>query len=105
MPGIRKIVGVPSGVAVIADSFWQAKMARDALRVEWDEGAMQSFNTTQMMEDFANARRRRAYSVRNDGDAATALSHAAKKIEAVYEVPYLAHLHDGAAELCRGFAG
>jgi isoquinoline 1-oxidoreductase beta subunit len=92
MPGVRKIVAVPSGVAVIADSFWQAKMARDALRVEWDEGAMQSFSTTQMMEEFRQRAKSPGVSVRNDGDAASALSHAAKKIEAVYEVPYLAHL-------------
>ena len=92
MPGVRKIVAVPSGVAVIADSFWQAKMARDALHVEWDEGAMQSFSTTQMMEEFRQRAKSPGVSVRNDGDAASALSHAAKKIEAVYEVPYLAHL-------------
>lgn len=92
MPGVRKIVAVPSGVAVIADSFWQAKMARDALRVEWDEGAMQSFSTTQMMEEFRQRAKSPGVSVRNDGDAASALLHAAKKIEAVYEVPYLSHL-------------
>ncbi|MGH9539990.1 MAG: molybdopterin cofactor-binding domain-containing protein, partial [Terriglobales bacterium] len=40
MPGVRKIVQVPSGVAVVADTFWQAKVARDALRMEWDDGAM-----------------------------------------------------------------
>ena len=88
----KKPVAVPSGVAVIADSFWQAKMARDALHVEWDEGAMQSFSTTQMMEEFRQRAKSPGVSVRNDGDAASALSHAAKKIEAVYEVPYLAHL-------------
>jgi isoquinoline 1-oxidoreductase subunit beta len=92
MPGVRKIVAVPTGVAVIADSFWQAKVARDALRVEWDEGAMQSFSTAQMMEEFRQRAKSPGVSVRNDGDAASALSHAAKKIEAVYEVPYLAHL-------------
>ena len=52
MPGVRKIVAVPAGVAVIADSFWQAKMARAALRVDWDEGSMRTFSTTQMMEEF-----------------------------------------------------
>ena len=92
MPGVRKIVAVPSGVAVIADSFWQAKMARDALRVEWDECGMQSFSTTKLMEEFRQRAKSPGVSVRNDGDAASALSHAAKKIEAVYEVPYLAHL-------------
>jgi len=37
---VRKIAAVPSGVAVVADSFWQAKMARDAVRIEWAEGEM-----------------------------------------------------------------
>src|SRR5712671_2325546 len=45
MPGVRKIVAVPSGVGVIADSFWQAKMARDAVRIDWDEGEMSTFST------------------------------------------------------------
>ena len=46
LPGVRKIAQVPSGVAVVADTFWQAKVARDALRVDWDEGAMHTFSTT-----------------------------------------------------------
>ncbi len=92
MPGVRKIVAVPAGVAVIADSFWQAKMAREALRVDWDEGSMRTFNTTQMMEEFRGRAKSPGKTVRNDGDAASALANAAKKIEAVYEVPYLSHL-------------
>jgi len=92
MPGVRKIVAVPAGVAVIADSFWQAKMARDALRVDWDEGSMRAFSTTQMMEEFRGRAKSPGKTVRNDGDAASALANAAKKIEAVYEVPYLSHL-------------
>ena len=92
MPGVRKIVAVPAGVAVIADTFWQAKMARDAVRVEWDEGSMQNFNTTEMMRQFRERAKSPGVSVRKDGDAAAALAGAAKKIEAVYEVPYLSHL-------------
>ena len=92
MAGVHKIVAVPSGVAVIADSFWRAKMARNALRVQWDEGTMQSFSTSQMMQQFRQQAKLPGKSVRNDGDAAAALAKAAKKIEAVYEVPYLSHL-------------
>jgi isoquinoline 1-oxidoreductase beta subunit len=92
MPGVRKIVAIPAGVAVIADTFWQAKTARDALRVEWDEGSMQNFNTTEMMHQFRERAKSAGASVRQDGDAAGALASAAKKIEAVYEVPYLSHL-------------
>jgi len=92
IPGVRKVVAVPSGVAVIADTFWQAKTGRDALRVEWDEGSMQSFDTGKMMQDFRERVKSPGTSVRNDGDAAAALANATKKIEAVYEVPYLSHL-------------
>jgi|CZKH01.1.fsa_nt_gi isoquinoline 1-oxidoreductase beta subunit len=92
MPGVRKIAAIPSGVAVIADTFWQAKTARDALRVEWDEGSMQNFNTSEMMHQFRERAKSPGTSVRKDGDAAAALANAAKKIEAVYEVPYLSHL-------------
>jgi len=92
MPGVRKIVAVPAGVAVIADTFWQAKMAREALQVDWDEGSMQNFSTSQMMQEFRERAKSTGTSVRKDGDAAGALANAAKRIEAVYEVPYLSHL-------------
>ncbi len=92
MPGVRKIVAIPAGVAVIADTFWQAKVARDALRVEWDEGSMQNFDTGKMMQDFRERAKSPGTSVRKDGDAESALATSAKKIEAVYEVPYLSHL-------------
>ena len=92
MPGVKKIVAIPAGVAVIADTFWQAKTARDTLRVEWDEGSMQNFNTSEMMHQFRERAKSPGTSVRQDGDATAALASAAKKIAAVYEVPYLSHL-------------
>jgi isoquinoline 1-oxidoreductase beta subunit len=92
MPGVRKIVAVPSGVAVVADSFWQAKVARDAVRIDWDEGEMVSFSTSEMMQKFREQAKSPGTSVRRDGDPDAALAQAAKKIEAVYEVPYLSHL-------------
>jgi len=91
MAGVRRIVAVPSGVAVIADSFWQAKMARDALRIDWDEGPMSSFNTNQMMQQFREQAKSAGKSVRRDGNADAELAKAVKKVEAVYEVPYLSH--------------
>jgi isoquinoline 1-oxidoreductase beta subunit len=92
MPGVRKIVAIPAGVAVIADSFWQAKMARDVLRVDWEEGSMAAFSTSQMMRDFRERAKTQGTSVRKDGDAESALASSVKKIEAVYEAPYLSHL-------------
>ncbi len=92
MPGVKRIVAIPAGVAVIADTFWQAKTARDALRVGWDEGSMQSFNTGEMMQQFREKAKSQGASVRKDGDVSAALANGGKKIEAVYEVPYLSHL-------------
>ncbi|MGA2374774.1 MAG: xanthine dehydrogenase family protein molybdopterin-binding subunit [Candidatus Sulfotelmatobacter sp.] len=92
LPGVRKIVAVPAGVAVIADTFWHAKTARDVLAVDWDEGSMQTFSTSQMMQEFRERSKTTGTSVRKEGDAEGALANAAKKIEAVYEVPYLSHL-------------
>src|SRR5258708_33819595 len=92
MPGVRKVVAVPSGVAVVADSFWQAKVARDAVRIDWDEGEMHAFSTSQLMQQFREQAKSPGKSVRRDGDPDAALAKAAQKIEAVYEGPYLSHL-------------
>jgi isoquinoline 1-oxidoreductase beta subunit len=92
LPGVRKIAQVPSGVAVVADTFWQAKVARDALRVDWDEGAMHTFSTNQLMQQFRERAKSPGVSVRKEGDAPAALANASKKIQAVYEAPYLSHL-------------
>ena len=92
MPGVRKIAQVPSGVAVIADTFWQAKSAREALQIQWDEGAMKGFDTGQMMQQFREMAKSPGKAARNTGDANAALTAASRKLEAVYEVPYLSHL-------------
>ncbi len=92
MSGVRKIVAVPAGIAVIADTFWQAKTARDALRVDWDEGAMRDFSTCQMMQQYRELVKSPGKTVRREGDPDAAFARAAKKIEAVYEVPYLSHM-------------
>ena len=77
---------------MVADTFWQAKVARDALRVEWDEGAMHNFSTTQLMQQFRERAKSPGVSVRKEGDAPAALASAARTIQAVYEAPYLSHL-------------
>jgi len=89
--GVRKIVAVPSGVAVIADGFWAAKTGRDALEIEWDEGSMSGFDTQTQHAQYAELAKQSGLSARHDGDPGPAISSAGKKIEAVYEVPYLSH--------------
>jgi isoquinoline 1-oxidoreductase beta subunit len=80
-----------SGVAVAADSWWRARMARDALVIEWDagpNGALTDAKITQMLRKGAAGPGRVA---RNDGDAAAAIKGAARVVRAEYELPLLAH--------------
>jgi len=113
VPGVRHVVEVPrtelpipfegtrgreghqhflwGGVAVVADSTWAALQGRRALEVEWDEGPAATQSTAGMRSAFQDAAARPGQVVRNDGDAAAAFERAARKVEAVYELPFLAH--------------
>ena len=92
MPGVRGVVRMPDAVAVVADSWWRAKRAADALRVRWDDRGNGAVSTVSIA-DFVRSglAANDAQIGRADGDAATALSCAARCIEADYEVPFLAH--------------
>lgn len=90
--GVREVVTIPSGVAVVADGFWNATRGRDALKIEWDEGALAGLNSAAIREQYKTAAESGQGAVaREEGDAAGALAQAAQTVEAVYEVPYLAH--------------
>jgi isoquinoline 1-oxidoreductase beta subunit len=89
--GVRKVVQVPSGVAVVAEGFWAAKRGRDALQVDWDLGPMADFSTESQRKQYAELARQAGLAAKKAGDAGGALASAANKIEAVYEVPYLSH--------------
>jgi CO/xanthine dehydrogenase Mo-binding subunit len=80
-----------AGVGVIADSTWAAMKGRDALVVTWDEGAAKSESTETQSAEMHDLVTKEGKRVRNDGDVDAALAAAAKKLEATYEVPYLAH--------------
>src|SRR5258708_6542449 len=89
--GVRRIVQIDSGVAVVADTFWAAKKGRDVLEVKWDEGPRANQTSEDITRMFAAAVEKPGAMARKEGDVVAALAKAAKKIEAVYEVPYLAH--------------
>ena len=92
-PGVRRVVKVNDAtVAVVADTWWRAKSALDALPIVWDEGAGASQSSATIaahLEEGLAAKE--AYAFRNEGDALTAIQGAAKKVEAVYSTPFLAH--------------
>jgi isoquinoline 1-oxidoreductase beta subunit len=91
VPGVIKVVQVPRGVGIIADSFWAAKRGRDALVVNWDETHAEKRSSAQLMEEYRRLADQPARSARKQGDAAQALGNAARKVSATYEFPYLAH--------------
>jgi isoquinoline 1-oxidoreductase beta subunit len=91
VPGVIAI-GQPSfGVVVVANGFWAAKKGRDALQVQWDDGPNAALSTDALREEFRALARTPGAVAKKEGDAAAALAGAAKKLEAEYEVPYLAH--------------
>jgi len=91
VPGVRNVVQVPSGIAVIADHFWAAKLGRDALTVEWNLGPHAALDSAALRERFQQLAATPGAVAAQAGDAAAALTKATKTIEAEYAVPYLAH--------------
>jgi isoquinoline 1-oxidoreductase beta subunit len=91
VPGVKEVVPVDSGVAVVADNFWSAKLGREALEISWDEGVNANLSTESMREAYANLTRSSGAVVRKEGDSDQAFQKAARQINATYEVPYLVH--------------
>jgi len=91
IPGVRQVVEIPTGVAVLASNFWSAKKARDAVKVQWDESAAYKGSSADIMAGFRKAAEQPGAVAKNEGDAAKAIAGAAKVLEASYEFPYLAH--------------
>jgi isoquinoline 1-oxidoreductase beta subunit len=89
--GVRHVVQVPSGVAVVADHFWAAKLGRDALKIEWDLGEGASLDSAAMLAEYRRLATTDGPVAATAGDVGAALGRAAKTVEAEYLVPYLAH--------------
>jgi isoquinoline 1-oxidoreductase beta subunit len=93
MPGVRKVVKVgESAVAVVADTWWQAKSALDALPIVWEEtenDKVSSASIAQHLETGLTSTETNGE--RREGDALAAIAGAAKKIEATYSTPFLSH--------------
>src|SRR5260221_1704019 len=87
--GVRQVIQIPQGVAVLADGYWQAKKGRDALQIHRDHGpnaGLSSEGVTKMLTEATQQEGKVARNVGNVGSAS-----GAKTLEAVYEAPYLAH--------------
>src|SRR5712664_3468970 len=93
MPGVKKVVQVgDSAVAVVADTWWHAKTALDALPIDWDEGENAKVSSEYLAGWLkAGLDAEQAFVGNQNGDVRTALAGAAKKVEAVYTYPFQNH--------------
>jgi isoquinoline 1-oxidoreductase beta subunit len=90
MPGVIDVVQIRDGVAVVADSYWHAKKAREVVTVTWDEGAGAAIDNASMMDGIRNAKDAPT-PIKKTGDADAAMKSAAKTMQAEYWSPLLAH--------------
>ncbi len=91
VPGVKQVVQVSTGVAVIADNTWSAMEGRRALAITWDEGPTASASSAGIREQFVRLAGQPGAEARRVGDPAGTIASAATRVEAVYEAPYLAH--------------
>ncbi len=90
MPGVVDVFEIPSGVAVVAKNTWTAKKAAMLVEVRWDEGRLANLSSASIRAAYAERAKHEAKVVRDDGSFA-AVEKSGKVLEAIYEVPYLAH--------------
>jgi isoquinoline 1-oxidoreductase beta subunit len=93
MKGVKAVVNVEDhAVAVVADTWWHAKKALDALPIVWDEGEGANVSSASIAQHLKGGlEAAQAYKYRDEGDALAAISGAPKKVEAVYSIPFVAH--------------
>jgi isoquinoline 1-oxidoreductase beta subunit len=111
--GVKEVVEIPRGIAVVADGYVAARRGRDALKITWDDGPMAGYSTAKQRAEYAALAKTPGTVARKEGDAAGALAGAARKLEAEYELPYLAHatmepmncVAEVRAESCEVWAG
>jgi isoquinoline 1-oxidoreductase beta subunit len=91
VPGVRHVVQVGSGVAVVADRFPAALAGRKALAIEWDEGPVARWSSAAIARELESAVKQPGLVARRDGDAEGALAAGGRVVEAAYRVPFLEH--------------
>jgi isoquinoline 1-oxidoreductase beta subunit len=97
VPGVKHVVQVSTGVAVVADDYWSASRGAQALDVKWDDGPLASLSTAEIRRNYVTLAGQAGKVARNEGNAEAALTSArgpaaaSKVVERVYEAPFLAH--------------
>lgn len=91
MPGVKAVVQYSRGVAVVADSYWQAKKAKDVLQVQWDGGPNANNDMKSIWDGIRQASQMPGAVFREHGDVDSGMNQAAKTVEATYQLPFLSH--------------
>ncbi|HZI29725.1 MAG TPA: molybdopterin cofactor-binding domain-containing protein [Gemmatimonadaceae bacterium] len=113
MTGVRHVVQIPSGVAVVATSTWEAMQGRAALEIEWHDGPNAAFDDAASWRMLEQALRTPGKVARSSGDTRRRLAAATRRIEAEYRWPWqahaaieplnaVAHVKDGGCEIWAG---
>src|SRR5262249_29078608 len=89
--GVRQVVRLDDAVAVVADHMGAAKKGLQALVIAWDDGPPAKLATADIAAELENATRAPGVVAQNVGDAEAALGRAAKRLDAIYQIPFLAH--------------
>jgi len=91
VPGVVEVVPIPTGVAVLANGFWPAKLGRDVLVVDWDTSSANTLGTAEILAQYRELAKTSGETVREEGDLDQALATASQRLSASFEYPYLAH--------------
>ncbi|MFI5280004.1 MAG: molybdopterin cofactor-binding domain-containing protein [Gemmatimonadales bacterium] len=91
IPGLRQLVRLRDAVAVVADDTWSALRGLAALDIRWNEGPNAGLTTAEVVRQLETASHKKGGVARRVGDAARAMAGASTRLEAVYEMPFLAH--------------
>lgn len=89
--GVRNVVKISSGVAVVADNYWAASKGAQALEVKWNEGPLANLTSAEIMKKYAELAEQPGKVARNNGDATAEVKNNTRAFERVFEVPFLAH--------------
>lgn len=91
IPGVKNVIQISTGIAVVADNTWTAMEGRRALDVQWDEGPHAKITSAEISQQLLEAAGRPGAIARKEGDVEAGLAGAATKFQVDYEVPFLAH--------------
>jgi isoquinoline 1-oxidoreductase beta subunit len=91
VPGVRDVVKISGGVAVVADNYWAASKGAQALDVKWNEGALAKLSSADILKNYTALAEQPGKIARNDGDAPSKVKDNTRAFERVFEVPFLAH--------------